>query len=95
MSVGDTFDELAEDEATIECRSCNNQMPVDESNCPHCGSRAITRVESGLLAAGGLAVAVGTGLIGLWPIAAVGAVAVIAGVAMYRNRSQKIERAKA
>jgi hypothetical protein len=95
MSIGDSFgDELAEDEATVECRSCNNEMPVDENHCPHCGSRVITRVEAAGLAVGGLVVAVGTGLIGLWPIAVVGVVAAIAGAAFYRNRSQKLEQAR-
>lgn len=96
MSVGGTLaDELAEDEATIECRSCNNDMPVDENRCPHCGARVITRTEAALLAVGGLVVAVAMGFIGLWPIALVGALALIVGVGFYRNRAQKIKRARA
>lgn len=95
MAASDTFeDAFAEDQATVECRSCNEEMPVDQNHCPHCGSRVITRVEAGLLAAGGLVLAAGTGLVGLWPLAAIGVVALVAGVAMYRNRDQKVKNAR-
>lgn len=94
MASNNTIDsDLSESQATIPCRSCNNEMPVDANTCPHCGSRVITRLEAGLLAAGGFVVMVGTAYVGIWPIAVLGLLALVVGIGFYRNRKQKIAQA--
>lgn len=81
-------------EATVDCRSCHKAIPVDAKQCPHCGTRVIGKYESLGLAGIGLVLAVGTGLVGLWPITILGLLALVAGVAFYQNRKTKLEAAK-
>lgn len=34
------------DEATVACTACGDPVPVDETECPHCGKSFITRQQA-------------------------------------------------
>lgn len=67
-------------------------MPIDAGNCPHCGSRVITKLQSIVIMVIGL-VLMTTALVGLWPVVGVGLLLLLGGGAFYWNRQQKIQNA--
>lgn len=86
---------MSSGEREIVCRRCQESIPLEEDNCPHCGAsvrnrgRMYAAVVLGLLIAGTSLFQIGTlwffGLIGL-------ALAAVGGYLLY-DRRQRIQQA--